>query len=204
MRVLGVLGGRPVVPEVLQIWADAADHIYGADSGADSLLQLGIKPVVVGDLDSVQSDLSGLRVVKDNHPDFSDCDKMLNLIKAEVDQPELVITGLEGDRLDHMLGSLSSIFAANFPCRILLDTGMAYPLQGGETLSLPQHQGNTVSLIPFGDSVASMLNCTWPLTEKKFKMGEFHSLSNIAEEGFEVRLTSGIALLIVTGQFDPW
>lgn len=204
MNVLGVLGGRPPVEEILHPWAKMADRVYAADSGADSLLPLGILPIVTGDLDSVQSDLSNLRVVIDEDPDRSDCDKLLDLIRKETESPNLVIAGLEGDRLDHMLGSLSSIFAANLPCRILLDTGMAHPIQGDQQKTLLNIEGATVSLIAFTPCIVSMQNCAWPLTDHPIGFGQFQSLSNIAEPGFNVTVKEGQALLIVTAPHQPW
>ena len=204
MRVLGVLGGRPLVETILLSWAKKADIVYAADSGADSLLPLGIQPVVTGDLDSVQSNLSGLRVVKDEDPDLTDCDKFLHLVKTEVQSPDLVIANIEGDRLDHILGSLSSILASGLEPRILLDTGYALPLQPNTTQTLPDHQGVTVSVLAFGDAQVTLQNCEWPLHRRPFGFGTFQSLSNVAHENFTVTVEGAPALLIINRLLDPW
>lgn len=185
-------------------WAHAADRIYAADSGADALLPLGLKPVVVGDLDSVTSDLSGLRVVEDPDQDFSDCDKLLRLVYQEIESPDLVIAGLEGDRLDHMLASISSLLATPLSSRVLLETGLAYPLSAPTVFRPPVADGTTVSLLPMGHCLASMRHCRWPLDRRNLALGEFHSVSNVAHQGFEVELHDGQALLIVTGPHEPW
>lgn len=204
MRVLGVLGGRSARSEVLLAWADAADALYAADSGADSLVALGLSPAVVGDLDSARSDLSALRVVHDPDPDRTDCDKLVALIHQEHPNPDVVIAAYEGDRIDHMLGSLSSLARAPFPLRILLDTGIGYLLHAPARLDLPKIEGQTVSLLPLSQCIASLHNCDWPLEKATLEFPGFQSLSNVARAGFQAELHQGRALLVVTGPVRPW
>lgn len=204
MRVLGVLGGRWPNPVILRAWAEAASALYAADSGADACLAAGLRPVVTGDLDSVESDLSGLRVVRSEDQYRSDCDKLLDLVKAEVSDPDLVLAGFEGDRLDHMLSGLSSIAQSGLSARILLDTGIAVVMLAGATFDREVPEGTTVSLVPLGSCRATMRECKWPVSNAEMSFGGFGSISNITKSGFSAEVHSGHALLVLTGDFLPW
>ena len=130
-RVLGVLGGRDMDPELLRAWADSADVLIGADSGAGTLIDLGFQPVVVGDLDSIgDRDLPGLRVVEVADQDRTDCDKLLDMA-CEDGFDEVTLACIEGDLLDHVLGSLSSAVRASIRVRLALRNGIGWIVKPG-------------------------------------------------------------------------
>ena len=102
-KVLGVLAGRDLAPGALQAWLAWADRVVAADGGADLCRAAGHEPdAIVGDLDSI-GDASGL--TRDEDQDTSDADKLLAYFAREGIN-DVILIGVEGDRLDHVLATL--------------------------------------------------------------------------------------------------
>ena len=196
-RVLGVLGGRDMAPERLRPWADSADVLYAADSGALSLLELGHRPTVVGDMDSATDLPDGLRIIEDRDPDRTDCDKLLALVAAD-GHGALTLAGLEGDLLDHVLASLSSAARASLAVRLVLRRGLGWVLRNGNTARWDDGFGRRVSLIPIRECHGVDLSgVLWPLSGAHLQPGGFLSVSNEGTGPVEASVRHGAALLFV-------
>jgi thiamine pyrophosphokinase len=196
-RVLGVLGGRDLSPGQLRPWADSADALYAADSGAHVLLEFGHRPVVVGDMDSATDLPDGLRVVEDCDPDRTDCDKLLALV-AEDGHRAVTLGGIEGDLFDHVLASLSSAAAARVDVRLVLRRGLGWVLRDGDRVRWEDGFGRRVSLIPIRESHGVDLSgVLWPISEARLEPGGFLSVSNEGTGVVEASLRHGAALLFV-------
>lgn len=203
-KVLGVLGGAAIESNRLVEWAAAADIIYAADSGCDACLAVGVRPVVVGDLDSAKSDLTGLRVVHLPDQATTDCDKLLDIVHQEAPQADLVLTGLEGDRLDHVMASLDSIARSPHSPRIVLHQGIGHVLRAPGEYTFQAQSGTTVSLMPVRSLQAGMTGVAWPFESRTIELGTFVSVSNIVRDRLTVTLEQGIGLLVVNDHHKPW
>lgn len=197
VRVLLFLGGSPPPVERWQAWALGAHHLVAADGGADPLLAAGFRPVVVGDLDSVQTDLASLTVHHDPDPDHSDVEKALNYIARTHPGADLVITALEGDRLDHVLASLGACVAYGGPVRLVTGNSVGAVVRAGERRELALAPGSRISLLPLGMARASLAGVKWPFDAQLLTLGGFLSLSNVATEPtVTIEVQAGAALAL--------
>ena len=175
-----------------------------ADGGADRLMAAGVAPsLVVGDLDSATEAALSLahRVIHVPSQDDTDCDKLLACLAAE-GTPAVTLANLEGDLLDHVLGSLGSCLRSPLAVRLVLRRGLAWVLRPGP-FSVPAMPGTRVSLLPLIDCDGVELSgVAWPLTIGPLALGGRTSVSNRAvAPRIEGTLMSGGALLFV-GQDD--
>lgn len=149
-RVLGVLAGEDIASETLQAWVGWADVVIAADGGADTLARCGLKAnTTIGDLDSIsqESRNSQLHLIHDQDQDTTDCDKLLNLA-ARLGHSEITLCGVEGDLLDHMVGTLQSAARAPISVRLVLRRGLAQVLRGPASVAIQVAPGNRVSFVP--------------------------------------------------------
>jgi thiamine pyrophosphokinase len=182
----------------LGAWASKADLLLAADGGADRLLAAGVTPHhTIGDLDSLQA--VGLpRLEMDPDQETSDCDKLLALAHR-LGVEEITLACIEGDRLDHVLGTMSSALKSPVRVRLALRSGLAWVLRGD--IRVRTKPGATVSLMPLmACANVSLRGVEWPL--RNVPMSPFHqvSLSNRAlGDVVEVDMGSGAAVLFVLG-----
>ncbi len=198
MSVVAMLGGRDLPEEVIRQWAVEATALYGADSGANRLLELGFRPTVVGDMDSFVGPSEGLRLVEDPDQETSDLDKLLKVV-AQDGHRRLTVLGLEGDRLDHLLAGLHSLAKSPLDLLVVLRRGVGF-LLGEGLFDWGEDLGSRCSVIPIGAAVVSVSGVRWPLDQAV--LGMSHSLSNVIDPGpLAVTIHSGSALLFV--ERDP-
>lgn len=203
-RILGVLGGVSSSNQSLGQLANLADHIIAADSGQDVCQTAGFRPhLVVGDFDSLSEKLSGVEYIADLDQDRSDCDKLLDAIAAEGDA-DIIIGGLEGDRLDHVLSSLTSIAQSSLSPRILLMGGVGHVLRKGFWTFPEFPSGTTFSLLPLTQSLVTVTGVEWELQQATLEFGKFVSLSNIIRDHIHLTIESGIVLVVFNGEPVVW
>lgn len=186
--------------DILANWAASAEYIIAADGGANRLLACGVEPqLTVGDLDSLRSDRP-LRILEVLDQDRSDCDKLLAQVQTEGHEA-VTLVGVEGDRFDHMLGTISSCFATPLRVRLVLSGGFGYTISGATELKFRSAPGDVVSLIPLADCEDAWLEgVQWPLAGHHLEMGGLVSLSNRAiGDTVSVRVGKGKALLTIAG-----
>ncbi|MBL8087279.1 MAG: thiamine diphosphokinase [Chthonomonas sp.] len=199
MRVLGVLAGRDVQPSRVKEWAELADWVIAADGAADMFSQLERPPhIIIGDMDSmtIESNVERIVIPDQSH---SDCDKLLRHVEA-LGHTDITLIGLEGDRFDHVLASLSSAVHSNLGVRVILRTGQAILIRHGDVRQIAARKGQTVSLIPYPEcTVEEFSGVQWPLRRVDLRLGASLSLSNVAiEPPISVSLTRGHAWLILS------
>lgn len=203
-RVLAVLGGEPLPQAHLRRWAETANALYGADSGADRLLEVGFLPVLVGDLDSFQSEprRPEMRVVHLPDQDSSDCDKVLELIHRD-GHSQATLAGVEGGWPDHFLGILSSCVASTLRLRLVFARGLGFVVRPEHSVRLDRPAGSRVSLMPLEPCRGvDLAGVAWPLYGERLAVGGLVSLSNRALGGeISVFVGSGTALLFA--EFAP-
>jgi len=203
-RILGVLGGVSSANDSLSLLAEKADLIIAADSGQDVCLACGFHPhLVVGDFDSLSKRLPGIEYRQDMDQERSDCDKLLDAIAAE-SEADVVIGGLEGDRLDHVLSSLTSIAQSSLSPRILLAGGVGHILRPG-IWKFPQFgAGTEFSLLPLKKSAVTLTGVEWELAGRELEFGTYLSLSNRVTGEFELSIESGALLAVFNVQALTW
>lgn len=199
-KVLGVLGGKDLPDDMVAPWLAWAEIVYAADSAADRCLRLGVPPVVVGDMDSMKSPRTGLDVRADMNQDSSDADKLLTLAMDEGHE-EIVLAGLEGDRFDHVLASLSSILGAGIAAKIVLRRGLGY--LGFRSLELNCEPDQRLSVIPICESRVTLEGVRWPLMAERLVPGGKASLSNRATGRVRFLCPDAGCLLVIEGPNGP-
>jgi thiamine pyrophosphokinase len=183
MRVLGVLDGRDMAPELLLAWARSADLVVAADGAADCLLNIGVSPaIVIGDMDGMTADASSLTVLRDEDPGSTDCDKLLRWAR-EQGHGNITLTNVEGDLLDHVMSTLSSCVACHRQVRLALRRGIGWVFSG--PLQINVSPGARISLLPLTHCTGVRLHgVVWPLDNADLELGGRVSISNEATDGF--------------------
>ncbi len=195
MRILGVLDGNDVEDFDLRKWVESAEFVIAADGAANRLSLIGSTPdLIVGDLDSVWPDVPGQRfhVVDQDH---TDCEKLLEQV-ARQGADSLTLIGVEGDRLDHVLATLSACAASNLNVRLVLRRQIGHLVRGALTIGC--RPDSLVSLMPITPcSGVTFSGVAWPLAGADLEPGKLVSVSNRAvEEKIGVTIASGVALLL--------
>jgi thiamine pyrophosphokinase len=202
-RVLGVLAGSDMPPDLLRAWADSADVVLAADAGADRLVEAGARPSkIVGDLDSISDSAKamGVEVVCIADQDTTDCDKLLHMAAAD-GYEEVTLASIEGDSLDHLLATVFSALRSQIPVRFALRRGVAWLLraQGARAaLTIRPGADRRVSLIPLTACKGVVLEgVRWPLRDAELDPTGLVSVSNRSSAD-EVRasIQEGSALLV--------
>jgi thiamine pyrophosphokinase len=210
VRAIVVAGGDAAAEDAAHL--TGADLVVAADSGAEWLDDLGIRPdVLVGDMDSIDPGLlERLRndgVTIERHPADKDAsDAELAVERAITDgADEVVIVGaLGGGRLDHELANL--LLAADDRWRghrllIVRDGTTAQAVHGGETLQLSGAEGDLVTLLAVGGDAWGVRTegLRFPLAGEALGLGRSRGLSNQVDQApASVSLERGTLLVVET------
>ncbi|HVT12434.1 MAG TPA: thiamine diphosphokinase [Fimbriimonadaceae bacterium] len=183
MRLLGVLDGRDMAPELLRAWAESAEFVIAADGAADRLLEAGVRPnLIIGDMDGMTRDAEGVEILTDSDPESTDCDKLLRWVRRE-GHSNLTLANIEGDLLDHVMATLSSCAAFGRTVRIALRRGIGWVFTGPLKINVDPHA--RVSLIPITPcSGVKLHGVQWRLDNADLHPGGRVSISNAATDGF--------------------
>lgn len=199
--MLGVLAGNDLIREMLTIWAASASLILAADGGADALLKSGHFPHhVIGDMDSISEEGRSLKTI--HHADIdqekSDTDKLLGYA-TNLGCESITLIGVEGDLLDHVLGTLASALRSSLRVRFALRRGIAHLVRSKESYQLKATPGARVSLLPLENCQNVCLSgVEWPLVNAEGGFSSGLSLSNRARsENLDLSIGIGAAILFV-------
>lgn len=204
-RILGVLAGKDQPLETVRRWAESANIVIAADGAANGLVQVGVVPHhVVGDLDSLDPQLRPLLpdVVEDSDQETTDCDKLL-AFAARQGADSITLVGLEGDRLDHVIGATHSALRSALNVRLALRRAMGYVVPPGPALLVPSRPGQTVSFLPMVECLnVEMLGVFWPPKRTLSPLGAT-SISNAATgKMVSIQIETGVGILILTRDSD--
>ncbi len=197
-RVLGVLGGRDLSGPLFKLWADSAHILIAADSGADFVIEHGLRPhAIVGDMDSISPETLGLGidVFRDDDQNHTDCEKMLAHVERG-GHTSITLLGAEGDRVDHFFATLHASVKTSLDVRLAIRDGIARVLAPGH-YRIPAFPGRRVSVLPLLPSEGVRLKgVRWPIRGALLAVGDYLSISNEAVEPFlDLEFESG-ALLV--------
>ena len=210
MRAIVVAGGDAVGEDAARL--ARADLVIAADSGADWLAGLGIRPdLLVGDMDSVDPGLlERLRndgVTIERHPPDKDAsDAELAVARAISDgADEVVIVGaLGGGRVDHELANLLLLADGGWRghrLRIVRGRTTVQAVHAGETLQLSGAEGDLVTLLAIGGDAWGVRTegLRYPLAGESLGLGRSRGLSNQVQRApASVSLERGTLLVVET------
>lgn len=185
VRVLGVLAGTVMPASQLAQWVDSADVVLAADGGANRLLEIGVVPsATIGDLDSIGEAASRAQtsLLRDDDQDTTDCDKLLRLAQSS-GYASITLISVEGDLLDHVIGSVQSAAKSPLEVRMGLRRGIGRFAAGPACLNLRTRPSSRLSVIPLDRcSGVTLQGARWPLSEATLEPFGLTSLSNLAEQ----------------------
>lgn len=208
-RVLGVLAGADMPVKELLAWVESSSLVLAADGGANRLVECGIVPhSTIGDLDSISPEAARaqVRLISIEDQDTSDCDKLLHLAQ-ELGTDRLTLAGVEGDLLDHVIGTIHSAAKIEIKVQLALRRGLAWILKGPAEFSRFVEEGTRVSLLPISVCEEVFLTGTqWSLNAATLGPEGLTSLSNRASGGsVKVQFAKGVAVLFVeTNGLPDW
>lgn len=207
VRVLIMLNGKPPRPQLLQKAVEGAQVVIGADAGAAKLLALGFPlHYLVGDLDSVPADLlqslQQEQVIHDPGQDDTDLEKALRFAVTRWEQPDIVVVGTTGDRLDHVLGNVCGAvhYVDRASIRFLEDHSITY--FGHNRVRFEALKGTVVSLLPLGDVRGVSTNgLKWRLQDET--LSGTRGISNVVQSSpVDVQWQAGSLVIIRLLQSD--
>ncbi|MFW5697195.1 MAG: thiamine diphosphokinase [Fimbriimonadaceae bacterium] len=205
-KVLGVLAGLDFFPDQMTRWMEDADVIYAADSGADTVLKAGYRPILVGDLDSFQSRdrMAELRVIEDLDQNRNDCDKMLAVAKQDGVR-RIYLVGVEGDLVDHQWATYSAAIKSGLEVYFVYRRGLARLMRPGERAEMPSKPEQRCALLPLtACRTVTFHGVRWPLDNAELRLDGLISSSNLSEAHIvNASLEEGHALLFTENDGSP-
>ena len=176
-------------PSEIDLEFNNDDLLIAADGGSRHCSKLGIIPkVLIGDLDSTKPDLvlawegMGVEVIR-HQEDKDQTDLELALLHAQsIGASKILVYGAIGGRLDMTLGNLTLLAHPSLRLSVKLVYGREVfrLLREGELLTLPGTEGDTISLISLGSSVAQVTGkgLEYPLEKSVLEFGTTRGISN--------------------------
>lgn len=181
-----MLNGHVPRQELLQSVVSGADVLIGADAGAVRLREAGLRiDYVVGDFDSVPAELlrslPAASVVHDPGQDDTDLEKALRFVVTRWEHPQVVVMGVTGDRIDHVLGNVCGAvrYADRAFIRFVEDHSIIYFAH--QQLRFDAPVGTIVSLLPLGEVEGLRTEgLKWALRGERLSLGT-RGVSNVVE-----------------------
>ncbi len=210
-RVVIITNGQMADPAGARQHIRAGDWVICADGGTRHARAMGLVPdVVVGDLDSIDSDqraeleAAGARFeVYPVDKDQTDLELALRMAIAG-GAAEIDVLAVLGGRLDQSLANLLLLARpewAGARVRAVEGNEVAWPLWGGHTATVTGAVGDILSLVPLTPIVTGVTleGVGWPLHDVTLHFGSTWTISNTLSAP-EARLQIGEGLVLVIHQ----
>jgi thiamine pyrophosphokinase len=188
--------------------------VIAADSGVDHAYAMGLRvDVAIGDFDSISREglaravAEGVRI--ERHPAAKDkTDLELALDEAiRLDASEIVVLGVGGGRLDHLLANMLLMASPKFAAARLTavdGAGRVHVVHGGHNATrLPGDVGELVTLLPVGGAASGITTngLRYPLRGESLLPGTSRGVSNVIDAvPASVQLEDGALLAVFPGQ----
>ena len=208
--VIFLNGDKTDVSRVKNI-IDENTLIIGCDGGTKHLLSLGFVPhVVIGDMDSltkeIKSKLKNRKVKFIAYPTKKDnTDAELALLYAiKKGCKEVILTGILGTRIDHMLATIFMLSQPRFSTasiRIIEGNQDIYVVR--KKITLTGKKGDTVSLLPLNCNADGVVtkNLTYTLQGETLRGYTTRGISNVMTKNkAQISLKKGTLLVVHTQQ----
>ncbi len=197
-----LIGGGPIVAELLTLARTVAPRIVAADGGAGSVLAAGAVPeAIIGDMDSLDPKARVAfedRLYHIAEQETTDFEKCLTRISS----PLVIGVGFLGGRMDHSLASLNVLARLRNRAVILLneaDVCCVVP-DGGLSLALPV--GTRLSLLPLGLARLWTTGLRWDVEGAEMAPDGFISISNEVAGDVRVRAEGPLLLAVPLEGFE--
>lgn len=181
------------------------DLTVAADSGYDLAERAGFSvDVLVGDMDSIKTEIIPDRVVVERHPADKDAtDLELALARASEEDPSrIVVVGGGGARFDHELAAAALLCSERWAdvdeIDWITDRGTAYVVRGRRILH--GDPGAVFTLIPFGGPATGVntRGLRWNLADATLLPGTTWGVSNeLTGPVADIRVATGCLLVVV-------
>lgn len=208
METVLIFAGGDSPTESLADELPDADLVVAADSGYDLAVAQGfVVDVLVGDLDSIQTEPIPDHVIVQRHPVDKDAtDLELALVQVLVDRPgRVVVVGGAGGRVDHELAAAALICSGRWDdideIDWVTDRGWSHVVRARRILH--GDVGATISLIPMGGDAHGVTTkgLKWDLTEATLPHGTTHGVSNeFIGPVADIRVTDGRLLAVLPAE----
>lgn len=169
------------------------DLLIGVDGGT----KLIKKPeLIIGDLDSIKRIPRGIKIIKKPDQEQTDTEMALEYCRKQKIK-EVILVGLLGRRLDHLLANIMNLIKFKFKI-----------IEGNQEISLVTSRsdlegsrGDLVSLIPILSDCNDVTTkgLKWSLQGRTLKLGESRGVSNVMlSKTASVSLKKGCLLVVKT------
>lgn len=205
METILIFAGGDSPHETLAEELPEARMIIAADSGYDIAVAAGFSvDVLVGDMDSISTELIPDNVVVERHsPDKDATDLELSLEKAASENPErVVVVGGAGGRFDHEVATAGLLCSPRWETieeiDWITDRGWSHVIWNRRILH--GDVGALISLIPMGGSAmgVSTTGLRWDLSGATLQPGTTWGVSNQFKGPIaDIRLTRGCLLAVI-------
>lgn len=207
METVLIFAGGDSPTESLAEELPEAELIIAADSGYDLAVQAGFSvDVLVGDMDSIQTEVLPGHVIVERHPTDKDAtDLELALDRVMEHRPErVVVVGGAGGRVDHELATAALLCSARWApideIDWVTDRGWCHVIRKRRIVH--GDVGRVISLIPMGGPVSGIntKGLRWNLTDASMHAGTTWGVSNeFTGPVADIRIHSGCLLAVVPG-----
>lgn len=214
LKVLGarydaliVANGTPPKKAVYEALRSRCEHVVALDGGLRAFREWRAAPEhVIGDLDSIRrsdfrwASLHGARVHPMPSQEQSDVEKGFSYCRLK-QWKHVVMLGVDGDRLDHVLNSLSAASATKgLSITLITQQTLLFVLQGKTEHRLGVPKQHAISWFGFPEARGCTLEgVKWPLKRKTLRVGGMCSLSNQpVAKTVRASQASGTSLLIAS------
>ncbi len=180
--------------------------ILCADGGAEHARKIGLVPdVVIGDFDSIsQSDrvlLEEKEVTCISYPREKDYTDAELAVRYAVDQgaDEIIITGLLGDRIDHMTANMFFLAELSGEKHIRIiekDQDISFV---DRVIEIAGKKGDEISLIPIKSDCRGITTegLYYPLSDASLPLGSTRGISNVMlSHKAKVTVTQGVLMVV--------
>lgn len=205
METVLIFAGGDSPTDALADELPEAELIMAADSGYDLAVRAGLSvDVLVGDMDSIQTEVLPGHVIVERHPTDKDAtDLELALDKVMEQRPErIVVVGGGGGRVDHELATAALLCSERWDTVEELDwvtdRGWSHVIRRRRIVH--GDVGRIISLVPMGGSVTGIYTkgLRWNLTDATMHPGTTWGVSNEFNGPVaDIRIGSGCLLAIV-------
>lgn len=189
--------------DVSRLRLKKSDLLIGVDGGTKHIYKLGLKPdMVIGDLDSIKAIPKDIPVLKFSiDKDKTDTELVLQYCQ-KIKAKEVIVVGLLGRRLDHLIANLMSLSKYNF--KIIEGNQEIFFCR--DKLNISGKKNDLISLIPLSGDCQGVttVGLKWNLQVRNLQVGSSRGVSNVMlGKSAQISLKTGCLLVIHTYRDQP-
>ena len=176
-----------------------AIRIVCCDGATESAIENGFEPdVIVGDLDSISSELKQKYRYCLHHDDDEDTNDLTKAVNFCIDKGwnEITILGATGKREDHSLGNISLLcdYAQHVKIQMITDYGIFSPISSSALFeSFASQQVSIFCLTP--DTLFTFKGLKYPLTRQTIARWWQGTLNESIGNEFHIEIDCGIVIV---------